>query len=92
MHHRKPNTSASLPYLSPMCTALAQHNHELIISKKIFEREVLESKPECSIVESATREYPSCFVFCYQSTRFIETKNFDEMLVGHGPVLVSRNS
>lgn len=60
-------------------------------ARTIFEREVLESKPECTIVESATREYPSCFVFCYQSIRFVETGNFDEMLVGHGSVLVSKS-
>ncbi|ODS23023.1 hypothetical protein AB835_11075 [Candidatus Endobugula sertula] len=61
-------------------------------ARKIVEREILSSQPECAIIESATLEYSSCFVFYYQSKKFIETENFDEMLVGQGPVFVSRDN
>jgi ribosomal protein L7/L12 len=59
-------------------------------AREIFERDVLASNSDCAIVEGATREYPRCFVFIYQSKKFVETGDFSEMLVGHGPVLISR--
>lgn len=59
-------------------------------AREIFEREVLATKPDCDILEGKTREYPSCFVFFYQSKKFIETGNFADLLVGQGPVLISR--
>ena len=59
-------------------------------AREIFEREVMASKSDCVLVEGATREYPRCFVFIYQSKKFVETGDFGEMLVGHGPVLISR--
>ena len=59
-------------------------------AKEIFENNILASKSDCGLVEGATLEYPRCFVFFYQSKKFIETGDFGEMLVGQGPVLVSR--
>ncbi len=59
-------------------------------AREIFESNVLALNPDCALVEGETHEYPRCFVFFYQSKKFVETGDFAEMLVGHGPVLVSR--
>jgi ribosomal protein L7/L12 len=61
-------------------------------ARRIVEKEVLSKKPDCALMESKTREYPRCFVFIYQSKKYIETGDFHSMLVGHGPVLVARDS
>jgi len=61
-------------------------------AREIFEREVLASRPDCSLVESASREYPRCFIFFYQNKKFIETGRFEDISVGNGPVLISRES
>jgi ribosomal protein L7/L12 len=60
-------------------------------ARRRVEKEVLSSKPDCALKEGNTREYPHCFVFIYQSKKYIETGDFHSMLVGHGPVLVARN-
>lgn len=59
-------------------------------AREIFERTVLASNSDCALVEGATREFPSCFVFFYQGKKFVETGDLAEMFVGHGPVLISR--
>jgi hypothetical protein len=61
-------------------------------AKKIFERKVLASRPDCALMENASREYPCCFIFFYQSKKFIETGRFEDISVGSGPVLISRES
>jgi hypothetical protein len=59
-------------------------------AREIFERDVMASMPECAVVEGATREFPQCFVFVHQGTKFVETGDVSGMFVGHGPVLISR--
>jgi len=59
-------------------------------AREIFEDSILASNADFALVDVATREYPRCFVFFYQSKKFIETGDFGLMLVGQGPVLVSR--
>lgn len=59
-------------------------------AREIFERNLMIANPDCALVADATREYPTCFVFFYQSKKFVDTGDHGEMLVGHGPVLVSR--
>lgn len=59
-------------------------------ARRIFERNVSASNPDCALVEGATREFPRCFVFIYQSKKFVETGDCSDVLVGHGPVLISR--
>jgi ribosomal protein L7/L12 len=60
-------------------------------ARRRVEKEVLSSKSDCALVEANTLEYPHCFVFIYQSKKYIETGDFHSMLVGHGPVLVARS-
>jgi len=59
-------------------------------ARKIFERDVMALKADCVTIEAATREFQRCFAFVYQSKKFVETGSFTEMLVGQGPVLISR--
>lgn len=59
-------------------------------ARKIFERDVLASNADCGTVEAATQEFPRCFAFFYQSKKFLETGRFSEVLIGQGPVLISR--
>lgn len=61
-------------------------------ARKIVEQEVMASKANCVIVENATQEYSCCFVFFYQSKKFIETGDVQASLVGNGPIFVSRES
>lgn len=61
-------------------------------ARAIFERDVLASKLDCDILEGETREYPGCFVFFYQSKKFLETGDSADILVGHGPVLIGRDN
>jgi ribosomal protein L7/L12 len=59
-------------------------------AREIFERTALASNADCVLVEGATCEFAGCFAFFYQSKKFVETGDFAEMLVGQGPVLISR--
>lgn len=59
-------------------------------AREIFENSVLALNSDCVIVEGATREYSRCFVFFYQSKKFIETGDVRAMLGGNGPVFVNR--
>jgi ribosomal protein L7/L12 len=65
-------------------------NVEEAINK--VEQLILASKPDCTLIENSTLEYPHCFVFFYQSKKYVETGDPRAMLVGHGPVLVSRKN
>jgi len=49
-------------------------------------------KKSCSIVPDATREFEKCFAVFYQAKRYIENGDFASILVGHGPVLVDKES
>ncbi len=61
-------------------------------AREIFERSVLASNEDWGLVEGETLEYPACFVFFYQSKKFLETGDWSEILVGHGPVFINREN
>ena len=44
------------------------------------------------IVDEWTVERPGCFVFCYQSGRFLSSGSFADQLVGNAPILVDKQS
>ncbi len=46
----------------------------------------------CAIVPGSTMEFKKCFAVFYQSKQYIETGEFNQMLVGHGHVLVDKES
>lgn len=50
-----------------------------------------EQKDSIQIMEDKTICHDSGWVFFYNSKKFIETKNFDFMLVGNRPLFVSKD-
>lgn len=44
------------------------------------------------ILDEYTIERSRCFVFFYESSRFLETKRFEDRLVGNAPILIDRES
>ncbi len=61
-------------------------------AKMIVEKKIIAQNQDCALMSDATIEYVSCFVFYYQSKKFIESGNSDEMYVGHGPVILCKNT
>ena len=47
---------------------------------------------KCVIVDAWTIERPGCFVFCYQSDRFLALGNLLDQLAGNAPILVDRHT
>lgn len=44
------------------------------------------------MLDEYTIERPKCFVFFYESSRFLNTDRFEDRLVGNAPILVDRCS
>jgi hypothetical protein len=44
------------------------------------------------VLDEYTIERPSCFVFFYESSRFLETGRFEDRLAGNAPLLVNRKT
>jgi hypothetical protein len=44
------------------------------------------------VLDEYTIERERCYVFFYESSRFIETGRFEDRLVGNGPILVDRET
>lgn len=44
------------------------------------------------ILDKYTIERPRCFVFFYESSRYLETGRFEDRLVGNAPILVDRKT
>lgn len=44
------------------------------------------------ILDEYTIERPTCFVFFYESSRFLETGRFEDRLAGNAPILVDRKT
>ena len=63
-----------------------------IEAQALVEKEVLSDLSDCSLMESSTEEFSSCFVFYYQSTKYIESGSFKDMYVGQGPVIVCKST
>lgn len=61
-------------------------------AQKLVQKWVIANKCDCALMTEATEEYDFGWAFYYQLKKYIETKDYREMLVGHGPILVDRNS
>ena len=61
-------------------------------AETIVARKLELGRKDCSIVPDATREFEKCFAVFYQAKKYIENGDFASMLVGHGPVLVDKES
>jgi len=44
------------------------------------------------ILNEYTIERRDCFVFFYESSRYLETKQFEDRLAGNSPILVEKNT
>ncbi|NQY36337.1 MAG: ribosomal protein L7/L12 [Alteromonadaceae bacterium] len=53
---------------------------------------ILKDKLDCVLLSDATEEFTKCFVIYYQSSKYIETGKDEEMYVGHGGVIVSKEN
>lgn len=42
------------------------------------------------ILDEYTIEHPTCFVFFYESSKYLETDKFEDRLAGNSPILVDR--
>ena len=79
-------------FAMPQSFALALKTMNIAEAKEIVEREVISSNPDCALLEESTSEFLSCFVFYYQSKKYIESGKFEEQYVGQGPVIVCKNT
>lgn len=61
-------------------------------AEKHVELHVVSKLHDCSVIKKATSEYNKCFVVYYQSNEYIKNHDFNEMLVGKGPVIVDKYS
>ncbi|WP_144394383.1 YrhB domain-containing protein [Pleionea sediminis] len=61
-------------------------------ANKIVEEELGLHEQSCSVMPEITEEYGKCFAVYYQGNEYIKTKDDLQMLVGHGPVLVEKDT
>jgi len=55
-------------------------------------REVISQTPDCSVLSEKTEAHNACYVFYYQSNKYISSGKLEDMYVGHGPVIVCRKT
>ena len=61
------------------------------IAQRFLEEEVQKRLPE-EVVLSGVEEYPTCWVFGYNTRTYVETKALSHALAGNGPIIVNRQS
>ncbi len=61
-------------------------------AQKLVEDQVLSKLDNCSIMCDETIEYGFGWVFFYQTDSYIQSKDFRDMTVGHGPVIVDKTT
>jgi len=59
---------------------------------KLVLREVISQTPDCSVLSEKTEAHNACYVFYYQSNKYISSGKLEDMYVGHGPVIVCRKT
>ena len=63
-----------------------------IEAKEIVNRQVLEKLEGFSLMEESTQEFATCYAFYYQNNEYIKSRDFRNMNVGAGPVLVCKQT
>ncbi|SMF68870.1 hypothetical protein SAMN02745866_04342 [Alteromonadaceae bacterium Bs31] len=63
-----------------------------IEAKEIVNRQVLEKLKGFSLMEESTQEFATCYAFYYQNNEYIKSRDFRDMSVGAGPVLVCKQT
>lgn len=61
-------------------------------AEKLVEEKVLCGKSGFKVIPNSTEEFNTCFAVYYQGEEYVDTSDTFKMYVGHGPVLVSKNS
>lgn len=61
-------------------------------AKSIVTSYVIENYLDCAIMDEYSKEFSSCFVFYFQSKALIETEDIGSMFVGHGPIIVCKET
>lgn len=61
-------------------------------AREIIEVEIIDNLPDCQLLEELTKEFNSCFAFYYQSKKYIEQRNDDDMYIGQGPIIICKTS
>ncbi|WP_299716434.1 YrhB domain-containing protein [uncultured Tenacibaculum sp.] len=60
-------------------------------AEKLVQTYLEENEKDFSVVPESTIESKSCFAVFYQSNEFLKTKKFEDITVGQGPTIVSKN-
>lgn len=61
-------------------------------AKRLVEADIQSEENGFAIVDDSTQEFEKCWVFIYQSKSYIETRRFEDTIVGHGPIIVDKAS
>lgn len=61
-------------------------------AEEIVNRMILLERPGCSIVDGKTREYSTCFAVYYQSSKYLQSSQDCDFIVGQGPVIVCKTT
>lgn len=65
---------------------------DLAEAQKLIEDLVISKRDNCAIMSERTIEYDFGWAFFYQAIAYIESRDFRDLLVGHGPVIVDKNT
>ncbi|MGH1539877.1 MAG: hypothetical protein ACRBHB_05625 [Arenicella sp.] len=63
-----------------------------IEAREIVSKQIVGKLEEFSLMDESTQEFATCFAFYYQNNDYIKSRDFREMSVGAGPVLVCKQS
>lgn len=61
-------------------------------AQQIVEEKVMKDRTGCALMTEYTEEHRTCFTFIYQSSAYLKSKDMLDMVVGHGPILVDKNT
>jgi hypothetical protein len=61
-------------------------------AKVLVEEKIQSERNGYAVVDDSTIEYESCWVLFYQTKKYVETNDFRDTIVGHGPVIVDKQS
>jgi ribosomal protein L7/L12 len=61
-------------------------------AQNLIRDKVLLKLEDCALMEESTQEFDFGWAFFYQSKKYIESRDFKDMYVGQGPVIVDKHS
>ena len=63
-----------------------------IEAREIASKQIIGKSEDFSLMDESTQEFVTCFAFYYQNNDYIKSRDFRDMSVGAGPVLVCKQS